>query len=147
MAENKSGTDESAGKLLSAQEREVFTRISTGEAPHSQRAQALLAIDEGATQTAAGEGAGLTSGQVKYWLAKFRKEGLAMFPEDALVEPEPAAAVETPEKKTKKGKKGKKKAKAKKGNKDTKGKKGKKEISMAKKKKDKKDKKKKKKRR
>ncbi len=126
MEENKSGADESAGKLLSAQEREVFTRISTSEAPHSQRAQALLAIDEGATQAAAGEAAGLTSGQVQYWLAKFRKEGLAIFPEDALVEPERAAAGEAPEKKTKKGKKGKKKAKAKKGKKDKKGKKGKK---------------------
>ncbi len=96
---------ESAGKLLSAQEREVFIRISTGEAPHSQRAQALLAIDEGATQAAAGEGAGLTSGQVRYWLAKFRKEGLAMFPEDAIMEPEPTAAGEAPQEKTKKGKK------------------------------------------
>ena len=126
MSENKSGADESAGKLLSAQEREVFTRISTGVAPHSLRAQALLAIDEGATQAVAGEGAGLTSGQVQYWLAKFRKEGLAMFPEDALGEPEPATAGEAPEKKTKKGKKGKKKTKPKKNKKGTKGKKGKK---------------------
>ena len=112
MEENQSGSDESAGKLLSAQEQAVITRISTGDAPHSQRAQALLAIDNGATQAAAGEGAGLTSGQVRYWLAKFRKEGLAIFPEDALVEP---AAGEAPEVKTKKGKK------------DTKGKKDKKE--------------------
>jgi len=73
MVENQSGVDQSTGKLLSAQEREVFTRISTGEAPHSQRAQALLAIDEGASQAAAGAAAGLTSGQVKYWLAKFQR--------------------------------------------------------------------------
>ena len=141
MVADNSGVEVPAGKLLSAQEREVFTRISMGEAPHSHRAQALLAIDEGATQAAAGEAAGLTSGQVNYWLAKFRKEGLAMFPEDALLEPEPAAVCEAPEKTTKKGKKGKKKAKVKKGKKDTKDKKdkkGKKEISMAKKKKKKK---------
>ena len=134
MEENESRSGDLTGKLLSAQEREVCTRISTtGEAPHSQRAQALLAIDESASQAAAGEAAGLTIGQVRYWLAKFRKEGLALFQEYALVEPEPDAASEGPEKKNKKNKKGKK------GKKD---KKGKKEPSMAKKKKKKKGKKK-----
>ena len=134
MSENKSEADQSTGVLLSAQEREVFTRILAGEAPHSQRAQALLVIDQGATQAAAAARAGLTSGQVKYWLARYRKGGLAIFPEDALVEPEPIVAAEAPQVKTKQGKKGKKKAKVKK---------GKKEISMAKKKKKNKDKKKK----
>jgi polyphosphate kinase 2 len=78
---------------------------------------------------------------------------LAIFPENALVEPAPAEPVEAPEKITEEDEKGKKKAKAEKAKKDTKGKKkakakkGKKETkgketSMAKKKKNKKDKKK-----
>ena len=118
-----SADKEITGMLLSAKERESCQRVASGEAPFSQRALALLFLDEGATQAAAGERAGLTSGQVKYWLAKFRKEGLAIFPAAPQVEaePEPAAfeseAAKTPEGGTKKKKKPKAKAKAKKGKK------------------------------
>ena len=72
-------------KLLNPEERIVCEQIAGGEAPYSQRAQALLAIDEGATQAEAAQRAGLTGGQVKYWLGKFRKERLAIYA-DALPE-------------------------------------------------------------
>ena len=42
---NQSANDKAVGKLLSPQERQACQLISTGEAPYSQRAQALLAID------------------------------------------------------------------------------------------------------
>ena len=164
---NKSVDEKTTGKLLSPEERKACEQISGGEAPFSQRALALMAIDEGATQAAAGERAGLTSGQVKYWLAKFRKEGVAIFPEASPVEPETeptapeVAAGETltvaakqeekpkakkvakVEKKGKKAKKPKKKTKAKKGkSKGTKkSKKGKAAASTSKKKSKKKKKK------
>jgi hypothetical protein len=70
--------------LMSSEERAVFSQIAAMEPPHSQRAQALLAIDEGTTQAAAGQQAGLTKGQVRYWLTKFRKVRIAIFPEELL---------------------------------------------------------------
>ncbi len=71
-------------QLLSSEERAVLSQIATKEPPHSRRAQALLAIDEGTTQTEAGRQAGLTLGQVRYWLIKFRKSGMSTFPEELL---------------------------------------------------------------
>jgi hypothetical protein len=130
------------GQLLSPRERDVCVQISSEAAPHSQRAQALLAIDVGATQQQAAQQAGLTEGQVKYWLGKFRKEGLDIFPELEVKDAEPEAVIPEPEtpvmeksvaessKKSKKSKKTKK-SKGKKG-KDVGGKKGKKSKEKAK---------------
>jgi transposase-like protein len=74
----------SSERLLSEQERVAFKMISTGNDLHGQRALALLAIDEGSTQAQAAQQAGLTPGQVKYWLAKFREIRLAIFPDQVL---------------------------------------------------------------
>lgn len=76
------------GKLLKLNEREALEQLAKGESPHSQRAQALLALDEGTTQSEAGNRSGLTGGQVKYWLGKYRKEGLGVFPEAVTVNTE-----------------------------------------------------------
>ena len=54
---------------------------------------------DGAAIQAAGKAAGLTIGQVQYWLVKFHREGLMMLPEFALEVPESAAAGEVPGKK------------------------------------------------
>jgi transposase-like protein len=95
--------------LFYPKERAVCERVAAGAAPWSQRAQALLALDEGATQSGAGERAGLTHGQVRYWLGRFRQDGLSIFPE--------GEEAETTEKtqKTKAKKKPKKKNAKKKG--------------------------------
>lgn len=77
-----------AGKLLSLDEQEVCEQLAAGEVPYSQRAQALLAIDVGATQTQAAQRAGLTNGQVKYWLGKFRQVRMDVFPEAVLKDAE-----------------------------------------------------------
>ncbi len=78
--------------LLSPEERISCQQISLLEiVPHSQRAVALIALDEGATQAQAGERSGLTKGQVKYWLGKFRGQRLTIFPAE-LLEPEPVKA-------------------------------------------------------
>ncbi len=70
--------------LLSSEDRALLNQIASKEPPHSQRAQALLAIDEGATQAEAGRQAGLTIGQVRYWIGKFRKGRTSIFPEELL---------------------------------------------------------------
>lgn len=111
------------GRLLSDQEREAFKMISTGNDLHGQRAIALLAIDDGATQAQAAQRSGLTAGQVKYWLGKFRQVRMEIFPEQILKteKMESPAVKESKSKKSKKSadKKGKKKSK-KKGGKKTK---------------------------
>ncbi len=145
--ENEQAT--SGSNLLTPQEQAICKQIATREAPHSQRALALLALNERSTQAQTAEQAGLSTGQVKYWIAKFRKQRLGIFPDALLdeldaeaeeaevelateIEEEPESVTEkadsaedkTKDKKAKKGKKAKKKTR--KAKKDKKGKKTKK---------------------
>ncbi len=156
---------ENENRLLSSEERAILSQIPSKEAPHSWRAQALLAIDEGATQAEAGRQAGLTKGQLRYWLGKFRKERTSIFPEELLNQAQQEDEEEAPQellaaeetagpavgaavqkedtlKAKKKGKqKSKKKSKkARKSEKDKKKKKGKKSKKKSKKKRSKKQK-------
>ena len=132
------------GRLLSDQEREAFKMISTGNDLHGQRALALLAIDEGASQAQAAQKAGLTAGQVKYWLGKFRRVRMEIFPEQVL-KPEKMKSPAAKKSKSKKSKKsgGKKGKQDKKKSKKKQGKKAKKKKSKGKSKRKGKDKKKK----
>ena len=109
---NEPGSEkgQAAGKLFNPKERAVCERVAAGEAPWGQRAQALLALDEGATQVEAGDRAGLTLGQVRYWLDRFRQDGLSIFPEGEEAETTEIEAAEAA-KKSKKKKKKKRKAK------------------------------------
>ncbi len=77
---------EPRNQLLTSGERAACQQIASGAAPHSQRATALLALDEGVTQAEAGQNAGLPRGQVQYWLNKFRQQRLAIFPADLVDE-------------------------------------------------------------
>lgn len=113
------------GKLLSAQERVAFKMISTGNDLHGQRAIALLAIDDGATQVEAAHQAGLTPGQVKYWLGKFRQVRMDIFPEQVL-KADPLSSEQKTAEKPKKSRGTKAKKSKKKSGKKTKAKKGKK---------------------
>ena len=80
----------SSGALFSPAERAACEQVAAGTAPSSQRALALLALDEGATQKEAAQQSRQTVGQVRYWLGKFRKEGMAICPEAAAdVDPDP----------------------------------------------------------
>jgi len=143
-------------RLLSSEERVIFSQIATKEQPYGSRAQALLAIDEGATQSEAGQQAGLTIGQLRYWLGKFRKDGTAIFPQELLSQAQPEEAQQelldveetagpadeaapqqkvTPKAKKKPKKKSKKAKKPKKAKKTKKDKKSKKKKSKKKRKK------------
>ena len=135
-------------RLLSEQERIAFKMISSGKDLHGQRAIALLAIDGGASQAEAARQAGLTPGQVKYWLGKFRQVRMQIFPDELLTAeaqekaPGETAAAGKP-KKSGKAKTKKKKQKPAKKTKAKKAKKPKKKKEISKKKKKGKDKKKK----
>jgi hypothetical protein len=70
--------------LLTPGQREICRQLAVGGAPFSQRALALLAMDQGVTQKEASELSGLTKGQVRYWRDRFRQRGLDIFPDDLL---------------------------------------------------------------
>lgn len=75
--------------LLQPQEKVLCEQLAAGQPPDSQRASALLAVDTGATHAATAELTGLTLGQVKYWLRKFGKIRMAIFPVELLSQSEP----------------------------------------------------------
>lgn len=133
-AETKGTSEEKgASMLLNNEERLAIEQIANGKSPWNNRAQALLALDEGESDVEAGAASGLRPTQVNYWLRKFQKSGLDIFPMDVLPEPvvdkaESLSVEETPSqvKKSKKPKKSKKtKGKAGKAPKKKKGKKNK----------------------
>ncbi|THB78622.1 MAG: helix-turn-helix domain-containing protein [Desulfobulbaceae bacterium] len=78
--------------LLTPNQKTMLLEIAkSGVALISQRAQVLLLLDDGKSHAQASAETGLTIGQVRYALTRFRKLGEAMFP---AFPPEPAA--ETP---------------------------------------------------
>lgn len=106
-------------KLLTAEERDACQKVAaSGAGLASQRATALLAINQGATRAQAFEQTGLTSGQIGYLLRAFRQKRLALFPDAESDEAQQPAKTAEPEKD-----KGKKKAKKLKKNKKAKTKK------------------------
>jgi hypothetical protein len=85
MAKKKTQTpvpDEGGSTLLLPEERQACIKMAQGGAPHSHRALALLALDQGVTQADAAELSGLTKGQVRYWRDKFNQQRLGIFPKD-----------------------------------------------------------------
>jgi len=125
----------SSGKLLEPQERVLCEQIANRQPPHSQRAQALLAIDKGETHAEASRLSGLSAGQVNYWLGRFRTSRMNIFPSESLkTDQQDTKSVKTSKKDKKKDKKGKKKKSKKKGKKK-KAKKSKKRKKKSKKKK------------
>ncbi len=149
------------GKFLTRDEKDLCEKIAAlNIVLVSQRAQALLLLNDGHTQAKSCELSSLTLGQLRYVLRLFKQKRINFFPEDlflqkeeeveiketVLPEPEVSAQDVKEVKKDTKKKKKKKKAKkssAKKKQKSKKG--GKKKSSQSKVKKGKKDKKKKKK--
>lgn len=123
--------------LLTPSEVTACKKLASSDLPDRQRASALLAIHQGNTQAQAAESAGLTLGQVKYIITRFRRLGMA-----ALATVDNAAATQQPAK-PKKAKKDKKKNKDVKQAKKDKSDKKKNKDKKSKDKKSKKDKKKK----
>jgi hypothetical protein len=73
-------------KTMTSRQRTIIQQVADSNiSPHSARANALLAIDDGMTQAAAAEKHGLTRDIVKYWLMKFRANGTAIFPDETKV--------------------------------------------------------------
>ncbi len=84
LNDKRVNNNESSENLLEPQEKLILEQIAAGGPPHSQRAQSLLAIDAGVTQKIAALQSGQTVGQVSYWLSKFRRDRMGIFPEELL---------------------------------------------------------------
>ncbi|EEF79467.1 helix-turn-helix domain-containing protein [Methylophaga thiooxydans] len=70
-------------KLLTPAQVTQCKKIAASASDFSSRAAILLAIHSGATQTKAAAQSDLTIGQVRYWVAKFRRDAMAAFPDTA----------------------------------------------------------------
>lgn len=124
--------------LMTEEERAVCGRLAVGEAPHSQRARAMLILADGASLAETAVQSGLTENQVKHWLGRFRSQRLEIFPETlrtAVPSPSPEPVTDATEDEPVPAKKKKKQ----KDGKDKKAHKGKKEKKKEKKRKKKKD--------
>ena len=97
-------------KLLTPEEQAACEQFVADDTLHGKRAAALLAVNDGHTRAHAAEQVGLSPGQVKYALARFREIGMGMFPSD---QEEVPTEEEKPVEKTKEKQKPKKKKKAK----------------------------------
>lgn len=71
--------------LVNEKESLVLEAMAQGDAPYSQRAQAILAFDAGSSIDQAARVANLKDTQVRYWIGRFRNGRLSVFPE-ALIE-------------------------------------------------------------
>ena len=65
--------------LLTAQQRTTCQTQSNQPTPNGPRAKALLALDKGSTQQQAADESGLSIGQVRYCLRRFRTVALDLF--------------------------------------------------------------------
>jgi hypothetical protein len=85
------------GKLLTQNEKILCEKIVTLDIGLvSQRAQALLLLDDGSTQAKSCELSSLTIGQLRYLIRLFKKKGIHLFPqiEETKIEEAPVAAPE-----------------------------------------------------
>ncbi len=115
MGKKTSTETKSSGDLLTAREGAFCRKLAAlDKSLATKRAAALLALDEGIAQAEAADRAGLTIGQMRYLLTRFRQKRLAMFSDELLgkkqaQEKTAKEEVET-KKKSKKPKQKKKKA-------------------------------------
>jgi hypothetical protein len=92
---NQSSAFQTPPSLLDPQQYSVCQHLALGKPPWSQRAKALLAISDGASETVAGELSKLRTTQVKFWLNKFNKGGMDIFPESLLKDADATSAKST----------------------------------------------------
>jgi len=91
--------------ILSEDNLDFIKSISPRNTLEGKRAKALLSIYDGKTMKETSENSGLTYGQVKYLLQRFRSIGLSIFPESDKTEEVIIEQTKITNKKTKKEKK------------------------------------------
>jgi len=66
---------------LKKKAQKQLRKINEKNSVNSERAKALLLLSEGATQTETADQTTLSLGQVRYWLGRYRINGIDCFPE------------------------------------------------------------------
>lgn len=84
----EAGPPAAAGRLFAAAERSLHEAHAAAADAGSRRARALLALDRGLSQVAAGREAGLSDRRVRHWLARYRADGVGIYA--GLAEPAPS---------------------------------------------------------
>src|SRR5690554_2596877 len=74
-------------KLLTPAQVNRLKKLAALDSLYNKRATALLAIHAGSSHADAANQAELTLSQVKYWLNKFRRDGIHAFPQTTATEP------------------------------------------------------------
>jgi len=102
---------------LKKKSQKLLRKISEETSINSERAKALLLLSTGASQQEAAEQTSLSLGQVRYWLGRYRANGISCFPETIKVKkdkekPEKNKKVKAKKDKSKKDKKAGKKSKS-----------------------------------
>lgn len=83
----QSSPSTSAGQLLSPANQVVCTRLSSSNTPDvCQRAAALILLDQGSTQAETSEKSGLSIGQIRYLVRRFKEKGMELFPAEVLAD-------------------------------------------------------------
>lgn len=108
--------DSTAVLELKKKAKKHLLKISDETSVHGNRAKALLLLSEGASQEDAAEKTTLSLGQVRYWLGRYRANGIACFPE--IIEVVSKPNIKSKKSDSKKAKKADKKIKVKKTKKD-----------------------------
>lgn len=72
-------------KLLTRSELYACKKMISTKSTNSKKASALLAIHQGATYAEAAKSSGLSYGQVKYLIGRFRKLRMEAFPSETVV--------------------------------------------------------------
>jgi len=91
------GVEEASWNLLPPQERVLHEDEARQAGARGRRAVALLALDDGLTQIEAGRRAGLSDRRVRYWLSRYRDEGVAIYGIVAAPSPPAGSAVRVEE--------------------------------------------------
>jgi CHAD domain-containing protein len=73
------GVETASWNLLPPQERALHEDEARKTGARGRRALALLALDDGLTQVEAGRRAGMSDRRVRYWLSRYRGEGVAIY--------------------------------------------------------------------
>lgn len=97
MSNSTQSPADEQSRWLTPSQRTVCQQVATNnEPPHSQRAEALLVLDNGATYAQAAEQTGLSMGQLKYCVTAFRRKQLDIFPPEMMATTPSTAALDTP---------------------------------------------------
>ena len=71
-------------KLLTTDELSVCKQVAASDDLHGKRALALIALNDEQSQQDAGQQSGLTKGQIRYLLTRFRQKRMDIFPAEVL---------------------------------------------------------------